>query len=118
MSGLILTPWMALTRVGKPGPVRLMSQSAIYNALSCLEIYGQTVLPQQNLFSPLPSAMDSVEPNELPHWFAAYPPPTNLQSKTVTREDLRQWILKGEGKGQDFIIVDVRRDDHQVTNAD
>ncbi|OAQ62570.1 rhodanese-like domain-containing protein [Purpureocillium lilacinum] len=57
--------------------------------------------------------MDSVEPNELPHWFAAYPPPTNLQSKTVTREDLRQWILKGEGKGQDFIIVDVRRDDHQ-----
>jgi arsenical-resistance protein 2 len=47
-------------------------------------------------------------------WFEAYPPPKNLQSKTVTREELRQWILDGQKPGKDFLLVDVRRDDHEV----
>jgi arsenical-resistance protein 2 len=49
-----------------------------------------------------------------PPWFEAYPPPKNLQSKTVTREELRQWILDGQKPGKDFLLVDVRRDDHGV----
>ena len=47
-------------------------------------------------------------------WFEAYPPPKNPQSETVTREELRQWLLEGKKAGQEFILVDVRREDHEV----
>ncbi|OWT42516.1 Rhodanese/Cell cycle control phosphatase [Pochonia chlamydosporia 170] len=46
-------------------------------------------------------------------WFEAYPPPKNLQSKTVTRDILRQWILEGQKSGKNFVVVDVRREDHE-----
>lgn len=46
--------------------------------------------------------------------FEAYPAPKNLQSKTVTREELRQWILDGQKPGKDFLLIDVRREDHEV----
>ncbi|KAL5597127.1 hypothetical protein FOBRF1_010920 [Fusarium oxysporum] len=57
--------------------------------------------------------MASNEPKTQRPWFEAYPPPKNLQSKTVTREELRQWILDGQKPGKDFLLVDVRRDDHE-----
>lgn len=47
-------------------------------------------------------------------WFEAYPPPKNRQSETVTREGLRQWILEGQSTDKKFILVDVRREDHEV----
>lgn len=49
-------------------------------------------------------------------WFEAYPAPKTAKSDTVTKEELRQWILGGEKSGKDFIVVDVRREDHEVTD--
>ncbi|KAL5610856.1 hypothetical protein FOBRF1_006973 [Fusarium oxysporum] len=57
--------------------------------------------------------MASSESKAQPPWFEAYPAPKNLQSKTATREELRQWILDGQKPGKDFLLVDVRRDDHE-----
>ncbi|KAK0741591.1 arsenate reductase [Apiosordaria backusii] len=46
-------------------------------------------------------------------WFEAYPPPKNRQSETVTRDGLRQWILEDQSPDKKFIVVDVRREDHE-----
>ncbi|KAH7025291.1 arsenate reductase [Microdochium trichocladiopsis] len=57
--------------------------------------------------------MASGESNVQRPWFEAYPPPKTSKPKTVTKEELRHWFLAGQKPGKDFILVDVRRDDHE-----
>jgi len=59
--------------------------------------------------------MASGDPKAQRPWFEAYPPPKNPQPETVPREELRQWFLQGQKPGKDFILVDVRREDFEVS---
>jgi len=47
-------------------------------------------------------------------WHAAYPAPRNKDVQSISREDLLDWIKHGRKPGQDFILVDLRRADHEV----
>ena len=50
-------------------------------------------------------------------WHNAYPRPRNQSPKVVKREDLLQWLQGGQKSGLDFLLVDLRRTDHEVTTA-
>lgn len=48
-------------------------------------------------------------------WYAAYPRPRHLQPGTVTREQVLAMLKRVESaEGRDFILVDLRRTDHEV----
>jgi hypothetical protein len=51
-----------------------------------------------------------------PAWHEAYPAPRNQSPKTVIpRQELLQWLQDGQKKpGVDFLLVDLRRTDHEV----
>ena len=46
-------------------------------------------------------------------WYAAYPAPQNLNPASMQREDVLEMIKHSEA-GKDFILVDLRRNDHDV----
>ncbi|ETI25433.1 hypothetical protein G647_02206 [Cladophialophora carrionii CBS 160.54] len=46
-------------------------------------------------------------------WHEAYPTPRNQSPKVVTRQELRQWLQEGQKPGVDFLLVDLRRTDHE-----
>lgn len=50
-----------------------------------------------------------------PAWHAAYPTPRSAEPGKMSREELLQ-LLKTKGKiaGQNFVLVDLRRNDHEV----
>lgn len=48
-------------------------------------------------------------------WHAAYPPPRNGNPPSVSRDEVLQWLLQGQKPGRDFVLVDLRRNDHKVT---
>jgi len=51
-----------------------------------------------------------------PPWYAAYPPPRHLQPGCVTREELLSMLKDGENvTANDFVLVDLRRADHEVS---
>ncbi|KAL3952894.1 hypothetical protein ACCO45_012837 [Purpureocillium lilacinum] len=51
-----------------------------------------------------------------PPWYAAYPPPRHLQPGYVTREELLSMLKDGENvTANDFVLVDLRRADHEVS---
>lgn len=52
-------------------------------------------------------------PAEAP-WHAAYPPPRNTPA-SLSREELLEWLQNGKTPGQDFILVDLRRTDFEVS---
>lgn len=50
-------------------------------------------------------------------WYAAYPAPDDTAPRSIARSEVLE-MLKGKGgdsvPGKDYLIVDVRRDDHKV----
>jgi hypothetical protein len=46
-------------------------------------------------------------------WYAAYPAPRNPSPISMQREDVLEMIMHSEA-GKDFILVDLRRNDHDV----
>jgi arsenical-resistance protein 2 len=49
-----------------------------------------------------------------PPWYAAYPIQRNAAS-WVTKQTLLSWMEKGKVAGKDFILVDLRRADFEVS---
>jgi hypothetical protein len=63
--------------------------------------------------------MASSEPPAVPvdeerPWHAAYPAPTAAAS-IVTREMVMSWMQAGRLPGKDFVLVDLRRTDYEVS---
>jgi arsenical-resistance protein 2 len=48
-------------------------------------------------------------------WHAAYPAPRNKNPHSISREDLLQRLESGQKSGKDFLLVDLRRTDHEVS---
>ena len=51
---------------------------------------------------------------ELP-WYAAYPSPRHDTSPSISRVEVLQLFRDGQEAGRDFILIDLRRADHEVT---
>ena len=49
-----------------------------------------------------------------PAWYDAYPKPRNESPAVVAREQLLGWLQNGQKSGADFLLVDLRRTDHEV----
>jgi arsenical-resistance protein 2 len=47
-------------------------------------------------------------------WYAAYPAP-QITASSVTRETLLSWMKEGKRAGKDFVLVDLRRTDYEVS---
>ena len=47
-------------------------------------------------------------------WHAAYPSPRNKDPESISRADLLQRLQAGEKPGVAFLLVDLRRTDHEV----
>jgi arsenical-resistance protein 2 len=54
-----------------------------------------------------------VEPTAEKPWHAAYPPPKTT-APAITHETLLSWMVEGKEAGKDFVLVDLRRTDHEV----
>ncbi|KAI9854644.1 MAG: hypothetical protein M1824_000230 [Vezdaea acicularis] len=46
-------------------------------------------------------------------WHAAYPVPKHANPPSIPRTELLQWFRDGQKPGVDFLIVDLRRMDHE-----
>jgi arsenical-resistance protein 2 len=53
-----------------------------------------------------------------PPWHAAYPAPKNQEPASMTRDTLLE-MIKNDGRvaGRDFVLVDLRRVDHEVRDS-
>ncbi|KAK5050434.1 hypothetical protein LTR84_003715 [Exophiala bonariae] len=51
--------------------------------------------------------------SKAPAWHEAYPPPRNASPPTIAREDLLTKLQMGKQPGIDFLLVDLRRTDHE-----
>lgn len=49
-------------------------------------------------------------------WHSAYPTPKKSNPQAISREELRKWLDEGLIPGKDFVLVDLRRADHEVCN--
>ena len=47
-------------------------------------------------------------------WHEAFPPPKNSSPDSISRADLLQSCKDGKKAGKDFVLVDLRRIDHEV----
>ncbi len=47
-------------------------------------------------------------------WHSAYPAPRNPNPAAITRNELLRWLNDGLVPGKDFVLVDLRRADHEV----
>lgn len=47
-------------------------------------------------------------------WHAAYPQPRNSQPDKIDRADLLNRLKDGQKPGADFLLIDLRRTDHEV----
>ena len=47
-------------------------------------------------------------------WHSAYPAPKNSNPSAVSRDEVRKWLDEGLIPGKDFVLVDLRRADHEV----
>jgi hypothetical protein len=47
-------------------------------------------------------------------WHAAYPAPRNKDPDSISRAVLLQRLEAGEKPGVDFLLIDLRRTDHEV----
>ncbi|KAI9761914.1 MAG: hypothetical protein M1840_001530 [Geoglossum simile] len=50
-------------------------------------------------------------------WFSAYPAPRSVAPQSITRFELLQWLREGREDERDFILVDLRRTDHEVSTS-
>jgi hypothetical protein len=74
-------------------------ERAIYSTVS----FSKPVFP---IMADKPSA---------PAWHAAYPAPQTT-ADSLSRETLLSWMKDGKIAGKDFVLVDLRRIDHQVSS--
>lgn len=51
--------------------------------------------------------------SELP-WHAAYPKPKNTAPDVISRSEVLERLNRGEQPGRDFLLIDLRRNDHEV----
>ena len=49
-----------------------------------------------------------------PAWHDAYPQPREGPPDSIQRDELLDRIRSGQKAGKDFLLVDLRRNDHQV----
>lgn len=65
---------------------------------------------------PYPVSMSATESSNLPSpWYAAYPTPKTQNPTTILREDVLEMLKQGKSVvGKDFILIDLRRNDHEV----
>jgi hypothetical protein len=47
-------------------------------------------------------------------WFSAYPAPRSV-AQPITRSELLRWLKEGNEAERDFVLVDLRRTDHEVS---
>lgn len=69
----------------------------------------------------------AAEDSEPPPWHAAYPPPQNSNPASISRAELLQLLLlqyssdghenKNQTKKKDFVLIDLRRMDHEVSSV-
>jgi hypothetical protein len=57
--------------------------------------------------------MSAQPPTEQP-WHAAFPAPRNT-ARSISREEMLQWMREGKQAGKDYVLVDLRRNDHEVS---
>lgn len=50
-------------------------------------------------------------------WYTAFPAPRTTSPHAVSREELLRRFKDGQKGGTDFLVVDLRRDDYQVSSA-
>jgi hypothetical protein len=62
------------------------------------------ILPRTNM----------AEPSNRTPWYAAYPEPRNKDPDSISRADLLQRFQAGQKPGVDFLLIDLRRSDHEV----
>lgn len=48
-------------------------------------------------------------------WHAAYPPPKS-DPASIRRTELLQWFYEGQNPGKDFMLIDLRKTDHEVSS--
>ncbi|KAF7502353.1 hypothetical protein GJ744_005994 [Endocarpon pusillum] len=46
-------------------------------------------------------------------WYAAYPKPKNTSPDSISRSEVLDRLDRGEQPGRDFLLVDLRRNDHE-----
>lgn len=46
-------------------------------------------------------------------WHEAFPAPRTT-APTISRQEVLQWFREGKKPGKDFVLVDLRRADHEV----
>lgn len=51
-----------------------------------------------------------------PAWHSAYPQPRNETPNAMTRRAVLGWLQDGQKPGVDFLLIDLRRTDHEVSN--
>ncbi|KAL8929091.1 MAG: hypothetical protein Q9172_000634 [Xanthocarpia lactea] len=59
---------------------------------------------------------DPSSQNTAPPWHDSYPPPKSVLS-SIHRTELLHWFQEGEKPGKDFILIDLRRTDHEVSQS-
>ena len=47
-------------------------------------------------------------------WHAAFPPPKCTKPASITRSEVLEMFQNGKKAGKDFVLVDLRRMDHEV----
>jgi arsenical-resistance protein 2 len=51
-------------------------------------------------------------------WYAVYSTPRHTQPGSLTREELLGMIKSGDSlAGRDFVLIDLRRNDHEVPSS-
>ena len=55
--------------------------------------------------------------SETTPWHAAYPKPKNSNPEEINRSEVLERLRQGEQPGREFLLVDLRRNDHEVRLA-
>ena len=50
-------------------------------------------------------------------WYDAYPRPQHTSPSAINRNDLLALLQSGKRPGKDFLLVDLRRNDHEVRHS-
>lgn len=60
---------------------------------------------------------DQSEAKAQPPWHAAFPAPRTTDPKSITPTGLLQRLQAGQRGGREFLLVDLRRNDHEVSSV-
>lgn len=58
--------------------------------------------------------LNMMETDSAKPWYSAYPSPRNATPEHITRVDLLERMQRGQRPGVDFLLVDLRKNDHEV----